>query len=199
MEINSTISNRIKRRLEVKAPKDMGNWRSGDPVDILFGVSKCKFLTPYPKKIKKELEIFVPGYRFSPKYKRKQWDGKKKFITDHHYFMTGLLPVVYAMLKTGKSIVNFYDFRGDENLKKRKVILRNPPKKVRIQVPEECKQYFSPTFLRWYIYDFDLLSGVSEENSSVEIPIKMLKSLKLNSENTVSTTLFFAINGLSDE
>ena len=61
------------------------------------------------------MAIDVPGAWFSPAYKRKQWDGKKYFLTPTGKLPTGLLPVLV------KHLDNFYpelsleviDERGD--------------------------------------------------------------------------------------
>ena len=58
--------------------------------------------TDNPELLKALYELYsfnVPGARYSPAYKRRQWDGKTHFLTKSGVFKTGLLSRLLADLK----------------------------------------------------------------------------------------------------
>jgi superfamily II DNA or RNA helicase len=68
---------------------------------ILVGAQKSRIETDNPELMKALVELYsfkIPGAEYSPAYKRKQWDGKQKFITPAGYFRTGLVSRLLADL-----------------------------------------------------------------------------------------------------
>lgn len=154
-------------------------WKVGDPIEIQFGPIKCKILTPYPKKLDQVLTAPVPGYFFMPQFKAGNWDGKHHFITQAHYFPTGLLPLVYAILKTGKNPLD------DDS-----VVLRQTPSKVIIRVPEGGGEYFNPNFIRHYLDKPNLLENLTEEEGTFSVPrISLVKLKKVKGKNPLAAVL----------
>ena len=69
---------------------------------ILVGAQKSRIETDNPELMKALVELYsfkIPGAEYSPAYKRRQWDGKQKFITPAGYFRTGLVSRLLADLK----------------------------------------------------------------------------------------------------
>ena len=68
---------------------------------ILVGAQKSRIETDNPELLKALVELYsfkIPGAEYSPAYKRRQWDGKQKFITPAGYFRTGLVSRLLADL-----------------------------------------------------------------------------------------------------
>jgi len=149
----------------------MARYKKGDAVNIHFGISKCKFITPYPEKLRKILCVFYPGYFFSPKFKKGLWDGKYYFITNSNYFPTGLLSVVFATLKTGKNPL-------DKNEKE----YFTPIKKVRLKVNPEDKKFYHPQILNYYFNNNDIVSSI--EKNTFTIDKKLIDNWKNLQDNT---------------
>jgi len=149
----------------------MTRYKKGDAVHIHFGVNKCQFITPYPEKIKKILCVYYPGYFFSPKFKKGLWDGKYYFITNSSYFPTGLLSVVFSILKTGKNPL-------DENKKE----YFTPIKKVRLKISSKDKKYYHPQVLNHYLNKSNIVSSI--EKDTFAISEKMINSWKKLQDNT---------------
>ena len=71
-------------------------------MDILVGVQKSIIKTDNPDLLKALVDLYsfkAPGVEYSPAYKRRQWDGKTRFISKTGVFRTGLLSRVVADLK----------------------------------------------------------------------------------------------------
>ena len=69
---------------------------------ILVGNQKSKIITDNPKLFTALQRLYtfqVPGATYSPSYRRRSWDGKKRFISNAGMFRTGLLPRVLDHLK----------------------------------------------------------------------------------------------------
>jgi len=63
---------------------------------------KSRIETDNPKLLKALVDFYTfstPGYEFSKSYRRRQWDGKTRFISKAGYFRTGLLSDVLNTLK----------------------------------------------------------------------------------------------------
>ena len=169
--------------------KVTGRWKPGDTVTIQFGPVKCKFLTPYPKQLDNELCIDYPGKFFSPSYKNGNWDGKHWFITSANYFPTGLLPLVYAILKTGKNPISS---NPDT------VVLMKRPKEVKLKIPKGGWEYFNPNFVKYYLQDMDVLNSLDEEQGIIHLPKESLRNLKkCKDANRHAKKVFSLLNELS--
>ena len=71
-------------------------------MDILVGVQKSIIKTDNPDLLKALVDLYsfkAPGAEYSPAYKRRQWDGKTRFISRTGVFRTGLLSRLLADLK----------------------------------------------------------------------------------------------------
>jgi len=71
-------------------------------MDILVGVQKSLIKTDNPELLKALVDLYSfksPGAEYSPAYKRRQWDGKTRFISRTGVFRTGLLSRVLEDLK----------------------------------------------------------------------------------------------------
>ena len=69
---------------------------------ILVGNQKSKIITDNPKLFTALQRLYtfqVPGAAYSPSYRRRSWDGKKRFISNAGMFRTGLLPRILDHLK----------------------------------------------------------------------------------------------------
>jgi superfamily II DNA or RNA helicase len=63
-------------------------------MEIEVGIQKSKIVTDNPKLLKALVDLYsfkVKGAEYTTAYRRRAWDGKKKFITPAGYFRTGLL------------------------------------------------------------------------------------------------------------
>ena len=63
---------------------------------------KSRIETDNPKLLKALVDFYTfstPGYEFSKSYRRRQWDGKTRFISKAGYFRTGLLSDILNTLK----------------------------------------------------------------------------------------------------
>lgn len=68
---------------------------------IVVSQTKSQIITDNPKLLDALVNLYsviYPGARFSSAYKKRNWDGKKKFITDNGVFPTGLLPRILESL-----------------------------------------------------------------------------------------------------
>ena len=69
---------------------------------IFVGIQKSRIVTDNPKLLKALQKLYtlkVPGAVYSAAYRRRGWDGTKKFISDSGSFRSGLLIKVLAHLK----------------------------------------------------------------------------------------------------
>lgn len=64
-------------------------------------------------ELRKYLRIRPKGYSFSPKYRKRQWDGWKYFITPKGEFATGFLPMVASYLTELGVEIEVEDIRGN--------------------------------------------------------------------------------------
>ena len=72
----------------------------------------------FPDSLKFHLSFFSPGYKYSPRYKMKQWDGRI-YLLKKNSFPTGLLSKVEEFLKNNKikyEIDDNRDFRKGDSL-----------------------------------------------------------------------------------
>ena len=63
---------------------------------------KSRIITDNPKLIQALDKLYsfkVPGSEYSPSYRRRGWDGKKRFISSSGVFRTGLLPRILKDLE----------------------------------------------------------------------------------------------------
>lgn len=159
--------------------KQLPRWKEGSPIEIKFGPIKCQFTTPYPKKLDQTLTAPYPGYFFMPLFKSGKWDGHYHFITKAHYFPTGLLPVVYAILRTGRN-----PLRDNEK------VLKVLPHRVKLRVPREGRKFFNPNFLRHYLDEPDLLADLTEEEGTFSVPrISLIKLKDIRKTNEFAAKL----------
>ncbi len=95
-------------------------------MEILVGVQKSIIKTDNPDLLKALVDLYsfkAPGAEYSPAYKRRQWDGKTKFISRTGVFRTGLLSRLLADLKKiscDPSIMRTPE-KGDKDLKKSEI------------------------------------------------------------------------------
>ena len=69
---------------------------------ILVGIQKSRIVTDNPELFKALQRLYtfqIPGATYSAAYRRRSWDGKKRFIGNSGVFRTGLLPRVIDHLK----------------------------------------------------------------------------------------------------
>lgn len=69
---------------------------------FVIGTQKTRLETDNPKIIRALRDVYsanVPGARYSPSYRRRQWDGKKHFVTNRGVFRTGLLDSIQSDLR----------------------------------------------------------------------------------------------------
>jgi len=69
---------------------------------ILVGIQKSRIVTDNPELFKALQRLYtfqIPGATYSAAYRRRSWDGKKRFIGNSGVFRTGLLPRVMDHLK----------------------------------------------------------------------------------------------------
>ena len=69
---------------------------------IIIGTQKGKIVTDNPKLLSALQRLYtfkVPGASYSAAYRRRSWDGKKRFISDTGSFRSGLLPKILEHLK----------------------------------------------------------------------------------------------------
>lgn len=165
MKIGRDSSGKLVHKPKFNAPLHKA-YKVGDEVKIRFDIVKCKFLTPYPTGLFNMMTVMVPGYFFTPSYKNHMWDGKHRFITNVGYFHTGLLPVVYAALKTG---IHPLDKEGSKDRIK-------PIEKVTIIVPDKLKQFYHPGMINYYLDDADILQYFSPETGEFAYPTQLLKN-----------------------
>ena len=165
MRFKRSSAGKVVRTGRVTPPKYSG-YASGAEVIIEVGVNKCQFLSAYPHVVEQALTTPYPGYYFSPQYQRGDWDGKKHFITRNGYFPTGLLPLVYHILKTGYA-------PAIEKGGRRKKVLDKPIENVVLKVKEEIKKDFYPGILNAW-ENPDLLEYLNPETGVFEYPTKQL-------------------------
>jgi len=122
-------------------------------MEILVGVQKSIIKTDNPDLMKALVDLYsfkTPGAEYSPAYKRRQWDGKTRFISRTGVFRTGLLSRILTDLKkiscdpslivtpeTGDKTVekpeisgfSFYDYQEKliaQGLDKKRGIIKSP-------------------------------------------------------------------------
>jgi hypothetical protein len=144
---------------------NLGTYKDGDIVTIKFGVHKCKFTSAFPKELEETLTVKHEGYFFMPSYRQGNWDGAHHFITRAGYFSTGVLPIVYCILKKGTNPIN--------NNKK---ILSTPVSIIKLIIDEKDKKYFNTNFLKYYINNFNLLDSILDTNSFT-IPTDLISTV----------------------
>lgn len=82
---------------------------------IIKGILTSKLETDNPKVLKAlsdKYAFYVPGYNYTAQYKKKVWDGKKRYFKLNGLFNTGLLPKILKDLETIEAdftIENSYD------------------------------------------------------------------------------------------
>lgn len=64
-------------------------------------------------KLRSYLRVRPRGYNFSPKFKKKHWDGWNYYITKKGHFATGFLPYVISYAQELGAEVEVIDKRGD--------------------------------------------------------------------------------------
>ena len=71
-------------------------------MEIHVGTLKSKIITDNPKLLEAFYELYgfdVPGKHYVTAYKKRQWDGKKRYFKRNGEFRTGLLPRILNDLK----------------------------------------------------------------------------------------------------
>jgi hypothetical protein len=160
-------------------PKHVG-YTSDTVVKIEFGISKCRFVTPYPKALDNALSAPHPGYVFTPSFKAGHWDGMHHFITRVGYFPTGLLPVVIHILKTGNNPLIDEDKDGYK-------VLKNPVKSVEVIPLKEAEKFYYPGLENYYENRFSLLENLTPETGEFTFPKELLKEwLKVKNSNPLT-------------
>lgn len=159
MKFERDTQGNLKKTSNIKPPRHVG-YQPQNTIKILFDIVKCQFLTPYPHPLDDALSAFYPGFVHTTAYKAQQWDGKHRFITRAGYFPTGLLPVVYAILKTGNNPLVSPD-------KSKYQVLKTLPKNTIILTKDDkSAQYYHPGFVTMYIDFVDVLEGLNEKNGT---------------------------------
>jgi len=172
MKYTRTKSGQLKPRPLVAPPRYKG-YKPGDTVQIAFGITKCKFLTPYPQPLDRALTAPHAGYMFTPSFKAGHWDGHHHFITQVGYFPTGLLPVVMHILKTGNNpLIN-------EN-KDDYIVLKTPVVKVEIISDKNATPFHYPGLENYYANQFDILEMLNDDGEFIfpTAPLKEWVSIK---------------------
>lgn len=140
-------------------------------VKIQFGKIKCKFLTPYPQELDRALTAPHPGYIFTPQYKSGNWDGQHHFLTRAGYFPTGLLPVVFHILKTGINPLIKED-------KKERKVLSKLPTEVKVIVPDKEKENFYPGIVTFYRDQINVVDYLNADESIFAYSLPLLHHWK---------------------
>lgn len=170
MKFERDAHGKLKKVSNIKPPRHVGY--TGDTVKILFGIVKCQFLTPYPVALDEALSAYYPGFIHTKAYKDNRWDGKHRFITRAGYFPTGLLPVVYAILKTGNNPL----VPAEKN---KHHVLKRLPKDILIWTKEgRDSQFYHPGFVTSYIDSVDVLVSLNEEEGTFAYPVLGLNGWK---------------------
>lgn len=71
-------------------------------MEIHVGIQKSRIITDNPDLLKALYDLYsfkTPGSEYSPAYRRRQWDGKTRFISKNGSFRTGLLSRILEDLK----------------------------------------------------------------------------------------------------
>ncbi len=71
-------------------------------MEIVVTLTKSQIITDNPKLLESLVNLYsvmYAGARYSAAYKKRNWDGKKKFISDKGIFPTGLLPRILETLE----------------------------------------------------------------------------------------------------
>jgi len=80
-------------------------------MEIEIGNLRSKLITDNPKLLEAlhdKYGFLVPGYNYTPQYKRRVWDGRKHYFAKNGIFRTGLLSrVVNDLLSIGAENVGF--------------------------------------------------------------------------------------------
>lgn len=72
-------------------------------MEIQVGNLTSRLITDNPKILQAfndKYAFYVPGYGYTPQYKRKVWDGKKRYFKKDGTFKTGILPRILTDLKS---------------------------------------------------------------------------------------------------
>ena len=78
-------------------------------MELHINTINSKLLTDNHKLLKALEDLYafkIPGAEYSPQFKRRGWDGKKKFFSRKGQFKTGLLPRVLADLNDNYGGIN---------------------------------------------------------------------------------------------
>lgn len=99
----------------------------------------------------KKYGLFVPSYRFNPKYKLGRWDGKKRFFTSSGSTFLNLLPEIIPSLKQMGYKIKLIDNRVQ----------------VSIEIPLIDKHYFKA--LGWILGDHQVMSvnGITQNGGGI--------------------------------
>lgn len=80
-------------------------------MEIEIGNLRSKLITDNPKLLEAlhdKYGFLVPGYNYTPQYKRRVWDGKKHYFTKAGIFRTGLLSrIINDLLLIGAENIGF--------------------------------------------------------------------------------------------
>jgi hypothetical protein len=166
MSFYRTKTGKLKTKKKTISSPRYAGYKQGQEVVIKVGKSKCQFVTPYPSPVEKAMAPPTPGYFFSPQFKNGNWDGRKHLITRAGYFPTGLLPLVYHVLKTGKNPMI-------EDGDKGKNVLTKPVEKVTVIIPDDMQAIFYPGMLDLW-EDFDVLKTLNDANGTFAYPVGLL-------------------------
>lgn len=91
----------------------MGQNKGRLKVKIHITNNMCRIMGSVPllEEIHEDFKIKVKGAFFSPAFRKRQWDGKKPWVTSTGNFNTGLLPKVLNYLKANEVEVELLDNR----------------------------------------------------------------------------------------
>ena len=153
---------------KISAPRYTG-YKHGDEVQIAFGITKCQFLTPYPRALEEALTVHHPGYMFVWSFKSGQWDGKHHFITRPGYFPTGLLPVIIHILKTGNNPLI------DDDKKSHKVLTK-PVKSIAVIPTKEAEKFYYKGFEDHFELHGNLMDNFNPEQGTFTYSQEILKT-----------------------
>jgi superfamily II DNA or RNA helicase len=88
-------------------------------MELHINTINSRLVTDNPKLISALSELYsfkIPGSEYSPQYKRKVWDGKKKFFSKKGEFKTGLLDRILADLKKVDAKPKIIDSRSTDKI-----------------------------------------------------------------------------------
>ena len=158
---------KLRRGVDTKAPQSTG-YREGNPIKILFGVQKCKFITPYPAVLYKALVAPYPNYWHTPSFKARKWDGMHHFITHAGYFPAGLLPVVFHILTTAINPLIPANKKGYN-------VRITPTKNIKIVPQKGCEKFFHEGYPRFFSFPPEPMTGFNKDTGTFSFPVDFLK------------------------